>query len=74
TMTAMPDAPEEKLLKTRFRAQGTTLSACLMRADHFTDLELENPYDQTTLFGSARAALKDMVIEAILLYQEQLKQ
>ena len=72
-MTAMPDAPEEELFKTRFRAKDTTLSACIMRADHFTDFDSDNPYDQTTLFGTMRSALKDMLIEAILECQERLK-
>lgn len=66
TMTAMPDAPEERVFLTRFRTTGTTLSAKLVHADDLALEETEDPYDPATLFGKARSLLKEMLIRIIL--------
>lgn len=66
TKTAMPDAPEEKLFLTRFRTDGTILSARLLKADDLAIEESEDPYDPTTLFGKARSILKEMLIRIVL--------
>lgn len=66
TMTAMPDAPEEKIFRTRFRTTGTTLSAKLVKADDLKLEESDNQYDPTTLFGKARTELKKMLVKIIL--------
>lgn len=65
TKIAMPDAPEETLFKTRFRTSGTTLSARLMHADDLSIEESDDPYDSATLFGKARATLKEILIQII---------
>ena len=65
TMTTMPDAPEDMGVLTRFRLN-STLSAKLLPADHLKMHETENLFDPNTLFGTARATLRKMLVRIIL--------